>query len=382
MTRLITNEEIAERFSLDDYLPVAERMYRQLGRGKAASTPRQTTVSHSEDPREGAAEPAFHVMRTMGGSIKGLGVAAVRLNSDVKHWPERHGRPVQERVPVVDGEYNGWVFLFDTDTGELLAVFPDGLIQPYHVAGGIAIGAKYLAPESAETLGLYGSGHQARSHVRALAAVLDLDDVVVYSPTKAHRNEFASEVGRDIEPTVRAVSDPETVCAEGDVVNCATNSTQPVFQSAWVTEGTHIGFIRPKEVPDDLWQSDKIDTFAISTTDQPALESSTGSGYITESRGAADPWRWFVRDDDPPYPKTDQRPRNPRPIDHEEFSRLPSIVAEDDVGRQNADDITLFAQRGDGVAFAAIGYALYELAEAEDLGTSIQSSRLTQEHVP
>lgn len=382
MVRLLDNEIIEARFSVTDYLPTAEEMYRELGRQRAATTPRQTTVSHAEEPREEAVEPAFHVMRTMGGSIKAFGVAAMRLNSDVKHWPVRHGRPVQERVPNVDERYNGLVFLFSTDTGELLMVFPDGLVQTYHVAGGIAMGAKYLAPADTTKLGMYGTGHQARTHVRALDDVLDLDEITVYSPTQEHREGFATEMDDRVTAPVSATDDPRDVCAGADVVNCATNSTQAVFDADWIEPGTHISFIRPNEIPDELWESDRCDTFAISTANQSVEESSVASGYITEDDEAADPWRWFVRDDDPPYPKTAPRRREPEPIDRQEFVRLPDVVVDDSLGRTSPDDVTLFAQRGDGVAFTGIGYALYELAESEDLGEPLPTEMFTQTHVP
>lgn len=382
MPRLLDNETIEENFTISDYLPTAEEMYRELGRERAATTPRQTTVSHADEPRDKAVEPAFHVMRTMGGSIKAFGVAAMRLNSDIKHWPKRHGRPVQERVPTDDGRYNGLVFVFSTDTGELLTVFPDGLIQTYHVAGGIAMGAKHLAPSDATNLGMYGTGHQARTHIRALDEVLALEEITVYSPTPEHRESFAKQMDDQLTPTVRAADEPQDVCAGKDVVNCTINSTQAVFEAGWIEPGTHIGFIRPNEIPDELWECDICDTFTVSTTNQPVEESSVGSGYITEDDEGADPWRWFVRGDDPPYPKTAPRRREPKPIDRQEFVRLPDVVVNDSIGRTNPDDVTLFAQRGDGVAFAAIGHALYELAESEDLGEMLPMETFTQTYVP
>lgn len=382
MTRLLSNAEIEEHLGLTEYLEAAEETYRELGEGRAASTPRQTVVSHAADPPDGATEPAFHVMRTMGGSVGSFGVSAMRVNSDVKHWPERHGTVVQERIPLDGDRYNGLVFLFDTNTGELLAIFPDGLVQTYHVAGGIAIGAKYLAPAESRTLGLFGTGHQARTHLPALDAVLDLERVNVYSPTEDHRTEFAAEMDDRIDASVRPVDSPRAACENADVINCATNSTDAVFEAEWIEPGTHIGFIGPDEIPDDLWRSDRIDRLTISTTNQRVLESSVGSGYVTASDRAADPWRWFVRPADPPYRKTEVRPDGPRPIDDTEILRLPELVVDSSLGRSRASDVTAFAQRGDGVMFAAIGHVLYELAAEHDLGRTLESDLLTQRYVP
>jgi ornithine cyclodeaminase/alanine dehydrogenase-like protein (mu-crystallin family) len=155
-----------------------------------------------------------------------------------------------------------------------------------------------------------------------------------------------------------------------------------VFDADWIEPGTHIGFIRPNEVPADLWTERDIDTFAVSTANQSALESSLGSGYVTEREGAADPWQWVIRPDDPPYPKTEHRSREPKPIDQADVVRFPELMGDDSLGRSDPSGITLFAQRGDGIAFAAVGHALYEIAEEKDLGESIPPERFTQAYVP
>jgi ornithine cyclodeaminase/alanine dehydrogenase-like protein (mu-crystallin family) len=57
-------------------------------------------------------------------------------------------------------------------------------------------------------------------------------------------------------------------------------------------------------------------------------------------------------------------------------------MVDDSLGRTSPADVTLFAQRGDGIAFAGIGYALYELAESEDLGETLPTELFTQTYVP
>lgn len=384
MARLIDNEAIEDHFPLEDYLPAAERMYRELGEGRAASTATETVLSRVPDPPSEATEPVFHGLRTSGGSIKDMGVSAIRLNSDLKHWPESGGTTVQERLPIVDGRYNGLVFLFSNETGELLLIFPDGILQTYHVAGGIAVGAKYLAREDATVLGMYGCGHQADAHLPALDRVCELETVKVYSPTPAHRRAFASRMDRTIAATVRAVDDPREVCRGADIVNCATNATEPVFDPSWVEPGTHVGTIRPAEMPTDLFGLGTVEKLVITKSAQRAVDitGDSVSGYRTSVDNAADPWRFYVMGADPLHPKLRSLPTEPQPIDDVRVTRLPDIVSGDADGRTSPDEITILRQVGHGIAFAAIGHVLYRIAEEHDLGAVVPSDKLTQAYVP
>lgn len=381
MTRYITNDQIERHFSIEDYLPTAEVMYRELGLGRASCMPTSTTHTRVEDTPETAAEPAFHAMRTTGGAIKEFNVAAIRLNSDIKHWPEKHGEMVQERIPIRDGKYNGLVFLFSTETGELLSIFPDGLIQTYHVAGGIAMSAKYLSRGDVTTLGMFGTGHQARTHLQALDFVFDLEMTTVYSPTEKHRHEFVNDMSEKVSCTIQAVDSPREVCS-ADVINCATNSSEPVFEADWIEPGTHIGYIRPNEIPNELLNQNSIDVFAISTVDQKSKSITGATGFVSERQRSADHWNFYPIEAERLSPKLRSISEKNRKPSEEDFLRLPELMVDESLGRTSSDDITVFRQIGDGVAFTAIGHKLHEIAEENDIGEKLPSGRFMQEYVP
>lgn len=52
----------------------------------------------------------------------------------------------------------GLVQLFSTETGEPLAIFPDGVIQMMRVGGTGGLSTKYLARKDASVAAIYGSG--------------------------------------------------------------------------------------------------------------------------------------------------------------------------------------------------------------------------------
>src|SRR5918992_907541 len=86
------------------------------------------------------------------------------------------------------------VILFDMDTCELLAIMDDHHISAMRVAATSAVASKYLARKDSKTLGLLGSGEQARTQVTAHSAIRPLTKVKVYSPTKDNREKFAREM--------------------------------------------------------------------------------------------------------------------------------------------------------------------------------------------
>ena len=112
-------------------------------------------------------------------------MVALRLNSDVIRWEDRGDRIVKDKIPKAPGgKWVGLVLLFSAETGEPLAIFPDGVIQAFRVAASSALAAKYMARTDVTHLGIFGSGWQARAHVEAFCKVRSFEKVLVFSPTK------------------------------------------------------------------------------------------------------------------------------------------------------------------------------------------------------
>jgi alanine dehydrogenase len=231
---------------------------------------------------------------------------------------------------------------------------------------------------------MYGCGHQADAHLPALAQACDLEEGKVYSPTRENREEFAAKMDERLDLSVRAVEDPKDVAAGADIVNCATNSTEPVFDPSWIEPGTHIGSIRPAEFPIDIFDREEFEKVTITKSEQRSVDitGNTISGHREEHENVADPWRFFVADADPLSPKLQSLPAERQPVDDVAVARLPNVVSGATEGRTSDEEITVLRQVGHGIAFAAIGHVLYNIAEEEGLGTEVASELLTQDRVP
>jgi ornithine cyclodeaminase/alanine dehydrogenase-like protein (mu-crystallin family) len=130
---ILSNEDIEKILPVGACLDVLEEAYRDLGNGMAATVPRYDVFSPTK-PDE------FYEYKTMSGVLPKRNIAALRLNSSVVKWYEKAGGVRKDKLPVAGGDkFVGLVMLFSTETGEPLAIFPDGYVQKLRVAGASAI---------------------------------------------------------------------------------------------------------------------------------------------------------------------------------------------------------------------------------------------------
>ena len=225
MTLILTNEEIESCFTLEECFRVMEPAFIDLGNGAAANLPRQDLLV------PGPLEGSYHGLKSAGGSIPRFGVTAARLTSDIVTWPEVDGERRRVKVPLAMGnKYVGLVFLFSTATGELLAIFPDGLVQAIRVGVTNALSAKYMARPESSVLALYGSGWQARSGLLAMCSAMPIRYVRVYSPTEEHRRAFVADISSQVDAEcVRRWTFPRRPLRGADIVLLATNALAPFF---------------------------------------------------------------------------------------------------------------------------------------------------------
>jgi ornithine cyclodeaminase len=137
------------------------------------------------------------------------------------------------------------ILLLDPDTGGLRALLDGRYITEARTAAVSAVSSRLLARPRAASLAIIGSGVQARSHLDALSRVHTLRSVAVWSPTKAHREQFVADA-----PGARAVDHPGEAVVGADIIVLVTSSPAPVIESGWVKPGAHVisvGACRPTQ---------------------------------------------------------------------------------------------------------------------------------------
>lgn len=119
--------------------------------------------------------------------------------------------------------------LLDRATGEPLAIMDGRLITEMRTAAVSAVAVQTLAP-GAKTLGILGSGVQARSHIEAFRllqpAFREPGAVKIWSRNPDKASQLAAETG-----AIAAAIEPAADC---DVVVTATSATSPVLLGKWL----------------------------------------------------------------------------------------------------------------------------------------------------
>ena len=117
--------------------------------------------------------------------------------------------------------------LLRRSTGEPLAVMDGRLITEMRTAAVSAVVLATLSPPRVSSLGILGSGVQARSHIQAFRMVRGFKDIRIWSRNPMNAEVLAEQTG------ARAVAIEEAAAA--DVVLTVTASPTPVLEGRWLS---------------------------------------------------------------------------------------------------------------------------------------------------
>jgi alanine dehydrogenase len=317
-TLFVTSDEISDLAEPADYVAAVEAGYRQRGEG-APAEPRTKLIN--ESPPGMLTEYAAILPESgyMGGYTYSAGF----------------------------GERDAWFMtpLFDADSGAPLALLDGASMNPFKTGATGAVGVDHLARAESETVGIIGSGAQARGQLRATATVRDLSEVRVYSLTRTNRETFAEEMTDRLDCEVTAVDASADAVVDADIVITATNASEPVFDGELLAPGTHVtamGQYNPTKR--------ELDTTTIErSTYVPDLRErvmqDAGSFIYAVDEGAVD--------------------------ESHVHAELGEVVAGNAVGRETTDEITVFDSGGTGIETVAAAGMLYERAKEEGIGATI-----------
>ncbi len=136
----------------------------------------------------------------------------------------------------------GFIALFDFDTGEPRAIIDGASVTGLRTAAASGLATDLLSRRDATTLGIYGIGLQAKTHIDAVAAVRPISNILVWGRNHGAAKNFAQLESVRTGLPVRAVSDPEDV-ASCDILCTVTGSPTPVLRGNWVAPGTHVNLV-------------------------------------------------------------------------------------------------------------------------------------------
>ncbi len=137
-------------------------------------------------------------------------------------------------LPVV----NGAASLFSDTDGTLAAMVDFHLLTKWKTAGDSLLAARRLARPDSRTVLIVGAGTVGRSLREAYGAAFSGARFMVWNRSADRAEALAAGY-----PDTRAVTDLPAAVAEADIVTCATMSTDPVIDGAWLRPGQHLDLI-------------------------------------------------------------------------------------------------------------------------------------------
>jgi len=250
-------------------------------------------------------------------------------------WVNVHpDNPADHDLPTVLGT----LIYSDPETAFPLAVMDGTNLTRLRTGAAAAVATDHLAVPDADSLGLVGAGVQSATQLEAIAAVRDIERVVVADRDGEKQQAFVDQFADRFDVHAGAIAD----AAECDVLSTITPVESPIVKREWLGDHTHVNAIGAdaagKHEHDDQILLDA--TLVIDDYDQ-----CTHSGEINV------PWsEGALTEDD---------------IDGE----LGEIVAGEIPGRESGGGITLFDSTGLAIQDVAAAHVAYENARAAGEGT-------------
>lgn len=264
----IDGDTIRRSVAIADLLDAVEAAYRDVAGGRDRSPLRS------------------HVGLADGSLLLMPGVREGGAGASVKLVTVMPGNPALG-LPTI----HALVVWFDAGIGRPVAILDGGTITAMRTGAASGVATRLLARSDAETLAVIGAGAQAAWQIRAVLAARPILRVAVYSRDPERREAFArrmaDETGIDVEPVPNA----ETAVRDADVICCATTSSEPVFDAAWVRHGAHVNGIGAYrlgmvELPPELFGRAAIvaiDSHEASMAEAGDVVAAIAQGFVSEA---------------------------------------------------------------------------------------------------
>ena len=315
MTLILTEAEVDSLLDMPSTLDAVESVLRDQAEGRATNRARRRVAL----PRSG-----LNLMAAGAPEIGALGLKAYTVARTGARF---------------------YTMLFDPEGGELLSIMQSDRLGQMRTGAASGVATKYLAREDANTLGLYGAGWQAESQLEAIAAVRDLERIIVYSRREESRKRFAEMMGERLGMEIETTHSADEPAVQ-DIVVTATSSREPVLLGEWLRPGAHVNaagsnFLFKSEIDREVVR--RASFVCVDSREELGLEA----GDLVQ-------------------------PLETGLILPEAIYELGQVIAGQVEGRRGPEDITVFASQGLALEDIAAARVVYDRAVERDVGRDIE----------
>jgi ornithine cyclodeaminase len=212
MTLYLSNDDVRGLLTYGDCVKVIDDLFRHEADGLAENHP---TVSLG-------LPKGFH--RTKVGGAYGFNA---------------YGMKTYGRVPGPIG-VRYLVLLYNTKDGALDAIMDAKDLGEIRTAAVSAVGANHMARKNATTVGIIGTGREARGQIAAMKTVRSIKSIKCWSRTAENRTQFAKDIeARDGIKVTPCESAREAIDGV-DIIITVSAADDPVLFGEWLKPGQHI----------------------------------------------------------------------------------------------------------------------------------------------
>ena len=236
----LTEDHVRELLPVGECVGVMRRTFEALAEGRAQNQPRRRLILESGS-----------VLHSMAGSFHNY-----------------FGTKFYSTNPRYGAHF--YFMLYDAKTAQPLAFMEANHLGQIRTGAASGYATDLLARPEATTVGIIGSGFQARTQLEAIRAVRMIQTVRVWSRSEEKRRRFAEENGAE------AVATAEEAVRGAEIVVTATNAKEPVLEDSWIAPGTMINAMGSnvatrRELPAELVR--RADLVAVDSLEQARIEA-------------------------------------------------------------------------------------------------------------
>ena len=274
----LTEADVQQILTMEMALPAVESAFRKLGLDEAENGPRQRCQTD------------LAMLHILPAAAKTLGALGYKAYTTSKEGARFH------------------VTLYDAKKGQMIGLMEADTLGQFRTGAASGLATKFMANPDAKTVGIYGTGKQARTQLLAICQVRPIERIHVYGRDADRRKQFAEAMSSECQCEVVAVDNPEQAARDMAIVVTATTSREPVLMGEWLAEGTHVNLIGSNfmaKTESDVEVFRRAGTIAVDNKEQARAEAGglCRAAATAYHRLAAD--RLFIADRDWPGPRAE-----------------------------------------------------------------------------
>lgn len=314
---VITEEEVIKLLPMNECVDVIDRLFQDTGSGYT------NNMSRYRLPIPGG---THQIMAGMSTAFGGTGLKTYVIGGG-------------SRVP------NMLVLLYDLESAQPLALLSANALGAIRTGAASGVASKYMAKETASTVGIIGTGSQAKTQLSAICCVRPIKSALVFSRNPERREEFAAAMENLLGIPVKPADNVETLLDESEIIATITNAREPVFSGEALKPGTHIN-----AAGSNHWMRREIDESTIKKCETIVVDD------LAQAKIEAGDLIWAAER---------------RAFRWDQVLELGQVVSGQSRGRSGPDAITLFESQGLGTEDVAAAMHIYQKAIKMGVGQEI-----------